>query len=483
MPETSQGMLYRLAPERLALRLFVRELKAGALWILLGALALSVMALSSVAFITERVGGALNQQANQLLAGDAVLRSESAIDARVIQQAQTSGLRTAQSASLLSMVRVLNASGSEGAMRLSELRAVTTEFPLRGEIIVRDGAGTERPTQQGPAQGTAWLSVSGAANLGAKVGDQLKVGELSLRLSALIAQQPDASLDYFNAGPRVMLSLADVQKSGLLQEGARVSHRLIVAGDPAAVREIARTWRSDRARGQRIETIRNAQPELRQGLERADRFLGLTALLCVVLAAVAIAMAAKRQATRQMDAAAVMRCLGAEQKTLQRIFLGQLLIAGLLGCSMGVGFAVEFGRVAKPCSANCIASGLAVAGVERFAGRFSGARELRHAADPAAASSARAACVTARFRPARISGQRAGAVRTSCTRGLDDLASRIVASRRFAVRGPGCHIFSVGRTGCFADAAADALAPRIARPAALWLSQCREASADHHRAS
>ncbi len=334
MPELTHA--YRWGAERVAFRLFVRELKAGALWILLGALALSVMALSSVAFITERVGGALNQQANQLLAGDAVLRSESALDAGLIEQAQAAGLRSAQSASLLSMVRVLPTAGGEGAMRLSELRAVTADFPLRGELIVRAEDGVDRATQRGPAPGTAWLSVSGAANLDAKVGDQLKVGELQLRLSALIVQQPDASLDYFNAGPRLMLSLADLQKSGLLQEGARVSYRLIVAGDAAAVRAITARWRSDRSRGQRIETLRNAQPELRQGLERADRFLGLTALLCVVLAAVAIAMAAKRQAARQMDAAAVMRCLGAEQKTLQRIFLSQLVIAGVLGCGMGV---------------------------------------------------------------------------------------------------------------------------------------------------
>jgi hypothetical protein len=386
MPELTHT--YRWGAERVAFRLFVRELKAGALWILLGALVLSVMALSSVAFITERVGGALNQQANQLLAGDAVLRSESALDAGLIEQAQTAGLRSAQSASLLSMVRVLPTAGGEGAMRLSELRAVTADFPLRGELIVRAEDGVDRATQRGPAPGTAWLSVSGAANLDAKVGDQLKVGELQLRLSALIVQQPDASLDYFNAGPRLMLSLADLQKSGLLQEGARVGYRLIVAGDAAAVRAITARWHRNLAqRTAGIATRAGARGSVFGANGAVVRGFGGSRHRNGCEAASGTA-----NGCRGGDA--LLRCrtknLAANfpQSTCDRWRAGVRN-----GRAAGVGFAVGRRPMVGPRLANRIARGIVAACREWPAGRYGGAAEFCHAADFAIASGARIARV------------------------------------------------------------------------------------------
>src|SRR3546814_2280986 len=87
-----------------------------------------------------------------------------------------------------------------------------------------------------PAPGTRWMSRAGADLLGARVGDAVSIGQSRLRLAALVVQEPDAAMDYFNVAPKVFLNLADLSATGLVQEGSRVRYRLVVAGDAAAVR-------------------------------------------------------------------------------------------------------------------------------------------------------------------------------------------------------------------------------------------------------
>ena len=155
-------------------------------------------------------------------------------------------------------------------------------------------------------------------------------------------QEPDASLDYFNVAPKVFLNLADLPATGLVQEGSRIRYRLVVAGDASAVERFVAHGASRRsARGQRLETIGDARPEIRSALDRAGRFLGLAALVSVVLAAVAVAMAARRHSERHLSGAAVMRCLGASQRTLVGIHVGELLLLGLLASALGVAHRVR----------------------------------------------------------------------------------------------------------------------------------------------
>src|SRR5690606_35567371 len=124
-----------------------------------------------------------------------------------------------------------------------------------------------------------------------------------------------------------------------------LSYRLVVAGSASAVEEFTSAATAALGRGQRLETAAEARPEIRRALDRADRFLGLAALVSVVLAAVAVAMAARRHSARHLQGAAVMRCLGASQSTLVGIHVGELLLLGLLGSVLGVvlAFGLQWG--------------------------------------------------------------------------------------------------------------------------------------------
>ncbi len=75
--------------------------------------------------------------------------------------------------------------------------------------------------------------------------------------------------------------------------------------------------------GQRMENVRDLRPEVRQTLERAEKFLGLSALVAVILAAVAIALAASRYLRRHLDTAAMLRCFGASRRRTLALFVLQ----------------------------------------------------------------------------------------------------------------------------------------------------------------
>lgn len=318
-------------PLILAWRQLRRDFASGDVRILFVALVLAVVAITSVGFVTERAERALAQEANRLLGGDAALRGDTPISGALREAADKPGLQHADTLEMRSMLRVGE------ALQLGEVRALDGRYPLRGEFRLVDRiGGPERAVQGGPARGTAWMSVAGAQTLDAKPGDTIAIGDATFRLVALVAQEPDAALDYFNTAPRVAIHIDDVPSTGLVQEGSRMRYRFVVAGEPAAVKTFTTFARTHLERGQRLETIEDARPEMRSALDRAGRFLGLAALVSVILASIAVAMAARRHSARHLDGSAVMRCLGAPQRTLVAVHLGELMWLGLIACSFGV---------------------------------------------------------------------------------------------------------------------------------------------------
>jgi len=314
----------------LAWRQLRRDLAAGELRILFAALVLAVMAVTAVGFLTDRAQRALSLEANRLLGGDAVLRADAPIGGELRAAAQAPGLRHSDSRSMRSMI------GVGDAVKLGQLRAVDAGYPLRGRLVIERVPGKSEVAQGIPARGSVWLNSSGAQELSAHIGDAVTLGDASLRLEAIVTEEPEAALDVFGAGPKVFMNIADLPRTALEQPGSRIGYRLAVAGEPDAVERFEARVRPRLGRGQRMETAADARPEIRDALDRASRFLALAALVSVVLAAIAVAMAARRHAARHLSGSAVMRCLGASQATLVGIHVGELLLLGLVASGFGV---------------------------------------------------------------------------------------------------------------------------------------------------
>jgi putative ABC transport system permease protein len=321
---------------RLALRMLARDWRAGELTVLGMALMLAVAALTSVGFLTDRVEQALRLEAHQLLGGDLLLTADHSWSDHYRQEATRRGLRLAESASFPSMVSVGDAA------QLAEIKAVSAGYPLRGAL--RTAAGLNQPDQETarvPAVGEVWPDERLATALGLAPQTPLNLGNLRPTVGAVLTLEPDRGMNVFALAPRLLINLADLPATGLIQLGSRVNYRLHIAGEPSAVKDFS-VWASGQlGRGEKLESLDNARPEVRSVIERSQRFMRLAALLAVVLAAVAVALAAERYLRRHMDGCAVMRCLGASESQLLSIHGGEFLLFGLLatlaGCALGYG--------------------------------------------------------------------------------------------------------------------------------------------------
>ena len=325
-----------MATLRLALRLAARDWRAGELRVLLVAIVLAVASVGTVAFFAERVKLGLAQQANRLLGADLMVSGDRPLPDAYAQQAKALGLATSPEIRFNSMVTVANQANASAV--LTDVKAVSDGYPLRGEITLIDPrSGARHPAHGIPAPGEAWIDTRLAERSGATIGSKVAVGDATLAVAALIAQEPEVAGLTFAPGPKLLLDLRDVPATNLLTPGNRATWRLLVAETrPGQLDRYRALVGAKLEPGQRMESIRELRPEVRQTLERAERFLGLSALVAVLLAAVAIALAASRYLRRHLDASAMFRCFGASVSRTLALFVVQFVVLGVVASALGV---------------------------------------------------------------------------------------------------------------------------------------------------
>jgi putative ABC transport system permease protein len=316
---------------KLSARMLARDWRAGELKALAAALLVATASVTTVAFFSDRVARALTQNASVLLGADLRLSGDRPLPGEFRQQADRMRLSTTSTLKFPSMV----VNGDSGV--LSEIQAVEEGYPLRGEI---KGAPASPPIAKSiPSRGEVWPDTKLAARLNLARGDSVALGSSSFKVSAIIREEPESAVGFFNLGPRLLMNLDDVAQTGLVQTGSRVRHSLLVAGEQDEIVAFRRFAEAKITRGQQLQDVRSARPEIKSALERAEKFLGLAALSSVMLAAAAIALAARRYVQRHLDACAMMRCVGASQPLIVRLYLEQFALFGILasgaGCVIG----------------------------------------------------------------------------------------------------------------------------------------------------
>ncbi|MDB5814974.1 MAG: hypothetical protein JWN23_2091 [Rhodocyclales bacterium] len=338
-----------LVQMRLSLTMLRRDLRAGELTLLGIALLIAVASLTSVGFFTDRVEQALKRDATQLLGGDLLVSGDAPLLPAWQLKAQSLGLRVTNTTTFSSMV------STDDLAQLAAVKFVESQYPLRGSLKISDRmGGPSREAGRVPPPGEAWLEERLLTTLQVKPGDTVSLGNMKLRVGALITFESDRGSGFFNFIPRIMANAADLPRTGLMQEGSRVRYRLQIAaqGNDARGRaEVNRfeSWiKPQLGGGQQLESIDNARPEIRGNLERIQHFLQLAAMLSVVLAAVAIGLCARRYLQRHLDGCAAMRCFGARRAQLLSLFVTEFALFGLgvavIGCLAG--FVIQAGIAA-----------------------------------------------------------------------------------------------------------------------------------------
>ena len=342
---------------RLGWRTLWRDVRAGELRLLVVAVLLAVAALSSVAFFANRLAGALQRDAAQLLGGDVVVSSDQPLPAVFAEKARALGLRSARTQTFPTMARAEQTRG--GAGRLVTLKAVSASYPLRGSLRVSDNthwqpAQPDQSSTQPPQPGQVWVEAPLLEALQLQLGDALLLGQSALRISRVLTQEPDRGGSFISFAPRVLMHADDLPATQLVQPASRVHYRMALVGSAADVRAFGDWARAELAkaqtqaqtpmRGIRIETLQEGNPRMQETLDRASNFLNLVALLAALLSAVAVALAARAFAERHLDGCAILRVLGLPQRTIARAYALEFVAAGLAGTLLGLalGFAVHY---------------------------------------------------------------------------------------------------------------------------------------------
>lgn len=315
---------------RFAVRMLWRDLRAGELLAVFVALVIAVAALSGVNLFADRIQRALKIHAAELLAANLLINSDHPVPQHFADEARRRDLRLAETRVFSSMA--LHAQGAQ----LVTAKAVSAGYPLLGELQL---AAPAQHAAGAPPPGQVWVDARMLQRSGLRIGQTLQLGNSQFTVAGVVSREPDAALDLFSFVPRVLLNVVDLPATGLITQGSRVRYRLQMAGPAQEIADYRRWAEPKLGRGERIEDISDARPEVRSAMHKAQRFLGLASMVAVALAVIAIALATRRYVQRHLDSAAIMRCLGASQSQLWRIYLWQFLllalVAGLVGAIAG----------------------------------------------------------------------------------------------------------------------------------------------------
>ena len=313
----------------LASRQLRRDARAGELRVLVFALIIAVAASTAIGYFSARLNGAMLLRATEFLGADLLLSGSSPAAQAQIDSGQKLGLEHAQVVEFSSVI------ATDEGIQLASVKAASDGYPLRGELKSAAAPYEQEELSQGPRPGEAWAESRLFAALDLKIGQQIEVGNLSLRLTRVLTYEPDRAGDFYSLTPRVLMHLDDLAATGVVQPGSRVRYRELWRGDDAALKTYRDGLKADMAPHQRIEDARDGNRQIGGALSRAERYLNLASLAAVLLAGVAVALSAARFAARRYDASALLRCLGLSRREALGIFTLQLALLGIVASLIG----------------------------------------------------------------------------------------------------------------------------------------------------
>ncbi|MGF2253402.1 putative ABC transporter permease subunit YbbP [Yersinia ruckeri] len=310
-------------------RWFWREWRSPSLLIVWLALTLAVACVLALGSISDRMEKGLSQQSRDFLAGDRVLSASRPVPEGWLLDAQQQGLTLSRQLSFMTMTY------AGDRPQLADVKATDSAYPLYGTLKTT-------PENVRLEPGTALVAPRLLTLLGVKVGDIVEVGDASLRIIGEVIEEPDSGFNPFQTAPRILINLADVEKTGAVQPGSRLTYRYMFAGSPDSIQRFGARIKPELQPDQRWYGLQESGGTLGKSLQRSQQFLLLSALLTLLLSIAAVAVAMSHYCRSRYDLVAVLKTLGAGKVALRKLIVGQwlsvLALAAVCGSAVGLLF-------------------------------------------------------------------------------------------------------------------------------------------------
>jgi putative ABC transport system permease protein len=293
----------------------------------------SIVALRSV---IQSVRVALAGEARTLLGADVTLNtnrpwSDLVRDVVAAEQARGRITLRSEAAEIPTMVRPADPAAQ--ASRIVELRAVGPEFPLYGSLTLGEGTYSH-----------ALLVGRGAlvrpellAQLKLQVGDRMQIGEQTFEIRGVITAEPGRRLGAFTLGPRVMIDRADLDSTGLLAFGSRVSYQQLLRVPESEGRQLVQDLRLIFASEfVNVRWYARSEDQMGENLTRAENYLSLVGLVVLILGGIGVSSVTRVFVQQKVKSIAILKCLGTTSAQMLAIYMTQVLVLGVAGSALGV---------------------------------------------------------------------------------------------------------------------------------------------------
>ncbi|HXU33805.1 MAG TPA: FtsX-like permease family protein [Thermoanaerobaculia bacterium] len=307
-------------------------------------LAVGVAAVVAIAGLAAGLDSGIRSEARQLLAADLAIESRRALPETFdLARLLPAGSRTAAVREMVTVVAALPKDGKPGRSQLVELKAVERGYPFYGRLAVLPALPLS--ALLAPDAAVVAPELIGALGLRRNPHERaldFRIGTADFHIAGLVSAEPDRVGIGTAFGPRVFLSMAGLERAGLIAKGSRVSYKTLIAlpaGVPAdRLEKIAEQLRAalPATEAYRVETFRQAQPQLRRSFAQVGRFLGLVALLSLFVGGIGVAQSVRAWLAGRLDAIAILKCLGLRPREVLTLYLGQTALLGLVGSLIGI---------------------------------------------------------------------------------------------------------------------------------------------------
>jgi putative ABC transport system permease protein len=307
-----------------------------------------VAAVTAVAALGGAIQGGIRARSRSLLGADLSIEARRPLPETLGQALERSWEQVSPRSAPVERVDVLELATLAGAVprsdggaapsRLVELKVVGPTWPLYGAVALD------------PPLAVASLGAERCAvapelllGLGLSLGDQLLLGGARFEIATTVLEEPDELAFRFTPGPRVLILDAGLARTELTGMGSRVQHKALVRlpGEVGGrtLRALVDSVRENEPEASwlRFQTHDRAQPALRRGLDRVERYLGLVALLSLLLGATGVAQVVRSWLAQCAPTIAVLRALGWRPREVLYLYLAHVAIVALVASALGAG--------------------------------------------------------------------------------------------------------------------------------------------------